>query len=336
MPPFLPLPFDELSEADVREEVITQMLRELGYRSGSENNIVREQSLRYPRESLGRKNPRRDPLLRGKADYILEVRNLVRVEIEAKAPTASISVDDIEQAWSYANHPEVRAVYFALCNGREFHVYQTNHGPNAGAVLTLGYEDLNSSFPALAELIGPDALLRDFPRVSVDTGPPIGPGLRSVVRITSGVIQYDWNSFGIPSLNELRISILGGAVERDEDGNLVAFLRTVSGIRTFQEMNERLGLDSFEMVAHAGSLSSDPTSPTRFVYAKTITLPAGERLLDIARWNYVTLDRNLSISASAEAAGALSDRQFSGVFTAHMQFLGVAGDLRGPFDLHLA
>jgi hypothetical protein len=73
-----PLKFDELSETNVREEVITAFLRALGYRSGTENNVIREQLLRYARALLGRKNPPKDPPLRGKADDILEVHGAVR------------------------------------------------------------------------------------------------------------------------------------------------------------------------------------------------------------------------------------------------------------------
>lgn len=88
--------FTRLNETDVREEIIAPLIRELGYRSSTEHNVLREQSLRYPRLSLGRKDTRKDPLLRGKADYILEAGGLVRWVIEAKAPTCDIDIDEIE------------------------------------------------------------------------------------------------------------------------------------------------------------------------------------------------------------------------------------------------
>ena len=72
------LPFDRMGEADVREEVLAPLVRELGYRTGTEFDIIREQSLRYPKIFLGRKNPKKDAELRGKADYILEVRDQIR------------------------------------------------------------------------------------------------------------------------------------------------------------------------------------------------------------------------------------------------------------------
>ncbi len=142
MPDFPALPFDRMNEADVREEVISPLIRSLGYRTGTENNVVREQGLRYPRQYLGRKDPARDPGLRGKADYILEVKGRVRWVIEAKAPGVELGPNDSEQAWSYANHPEVRAVYYALCNGWQLSIYSTSHGPNSGALLKIDYSAL--------------------------------------------------------------------------------------------------------------------------------------------------------------------------------------------------
>src|SRR5690606_15162772 len=122
------LNFKNFNETDVREEVLAPLIRMLGYRSGSKDNVVREQSLRYPRAFLGRKNTKKDPILRGKADYILEVGSTVRWVIEAKSPDVEIDFDSVEQAYTYANHPEIRAVYFALCNGKRFVVFQTNLG----------------------------------------------------------------------------------------------------------------------------------------------------------------------------------------------------------------
>jgi len=62
---------ENLNETDVREQILAPLIRKLGYKSGTENNVIREQFLKYPKLSLGRKN-QKDPLLRGKADYILE------------------------------------------------------------------------------------------------------------------------------------------------------------------------------------------------------------------------------------------------------------------------
>lgn len=112
---FAPLPFERTSESDVREDVLVPLLSELGYRTGSQYDIRRELTLRYPKQSLGRKQHDRDPVLRGRADYILRVNGELSWMLEAKSPVGGIKADAIEQAWTYTTHPEVRAAYFVLC-----------------------------------------------------------------------------------------------------------------------------------------------------------------------------------------------------------------------------
>lgn len=335
---FPALPFETLNESDVREEVITPLLRALGYRSGTANNIIREQALRYPRVFLGRKDLRKDPELRGRADYILEVQQTVRWVVEAKAPAASIDIDVVEQAWTYANHPEVRAVYFTLCNGPMTEIYQTNHGPQAKPILTIPYGDLEAQLGRIADVLGPQALLRDFPKKDVAPLDPIGPGLRPVVRIANGLIQYDRNSLGSPALNELQSSIAEGAVERDENGCLVAWLRTVAPMRSFQELNERLGLTSFEMLSSDRYLSIDPQKPTTFENRQTVTLPAGEKIFDISRGQYMTLQTNLICDTETRAQGVLHGLVFTGRFWSQLRYqnLGATIVLEGRFEIHLA
>jgi hypothetical protein len=78
------LAWDSMNEADVRGEVLDPLLRRLRYRTGTENNIRRELDLRYKRVYLGHKEKKKDPELRGKADYVLEVGQRVRWVLEAK------------------------------------------------------------------------------------------------------------------------------------------------------------------------------------------------------------------------------------------------------------
>jgi hypothetical protein len=335
---FEPFKFDKLNETDVREEVIAPLLRALGYRSETQNNVIREQSLRYPRAFLGRKDPSKDPLLRGKADYILEVQGTIRWVIEAKAPDVEIGVDEIEQAWSYANHPEVRAVYFALWNGRRLVIFQTNQGPNSSPLLSVPYEEFPHTLRRIRNLVSPEALLRDHSTQEIDIGDPLGPGLRSIVRITNGVIRYERNSLAVPALSELQIGIADGAIERDEAGGLLAYVRTISPSRSLQELNERLGLATFEMVSPDTYLSVDPNRPTCFQYENHITIPAGEEVLDLNTWSPIVFQINIHCDTLTEASGVLVDRVFSGNFVTNLHYsdLGVHVALCGSFEAHLA
>ncbi|CAG0971001.1 hypothetical protein RHDC4_01281 [Rhodocyclaceae bacterium] len=334
----IPLPFESLNETDIREEVLAPLIRSLGYRSGTPNNVIREQSLRYPMLSLGRKDAKKDPLLRGKADYILEAQQRVRWVVEAKAPEVSLGVDDIEQAWTYANHPEVRAVYFVLCNGRVLLVFRTVHGPEAPPVLSLTYERLEPDFQILSNLLSPNALLRDFPEVEIDVGVPIAPDLRSIARITNGLIRYESNSLGSAVLSELQTGIREGAVERDSKGKLIAFLKTGGPSRSLQELNERLGLATFEMSSQDSQLSTDPSCPTVFTYAHRVILPAGEKLLDLNTWQHIPLPQNITCDVRSEASGVYVKRTFSGHFITDMHYVeaGITVNMTGSFEVHLA
>lgn len=335
---FEPLQFEQLNETDIREEVLAPLIRALGYRSGTIHNVIREQSLRYPRAFLGRKDVKKDPLLRGKADYILEAQGKVRWVIEAKAPDTEIDIDAIEQAWSYANHPEIRAVLFVLSNGKTLQIFQTNQAPNSGPIFSSTYEELIEKLTNIKNILGPEAILRDHPPVTPDLGKPLGPGLRSFVRIANGLIKYENNTLGLRVLNELQIGITEGAIERDEAEKMVVYVRTAAPSRSIQELNERLGLSSFEMVSPDSIISTNPDKPTTFIYENTVILPAGEELLDLNTWKNIVLPMNISCYAVAEAQGFLDGRKFAGKFKTRMTYLEAKKvvDMAGSFDVFLA
>ena len=335
---FEPISFQNLNEADVREEILAPLIRRLGYRSGTEHNVIREQSLRYPRAFIGRKDSKKDPILRGVADYILEAGSAVRWVIEAKAPDVEIDIDTIEQAFTYANHPEVRAVYFALSNGKKLIVFQTNRGPESDPILSITYDQLYSQYQSISSLLSPISILRDHQEIEADLGNPIGDGLRSVVRITNGIISYHGSSVNIPALREMQIGISSGAVERDENNHLVAYLTTVAPTRSMQNLNQRLGLTSFEMYSQDSYISSAPFVPTVFRGDQTITLPAGESLLDINSWQEVQLPINITCRVLTEASGHLENNRFFGSFSPSMHYQNVNQrvGLHGQFEIFVA
>ena len=335
---FEPIKFEGLNEADIREEVLAPLIRTLGYRSGTIHNVIREQSLRYPRIFLGRKDVKKDPLLRGKADYILEANGKVRWIIEAKSPDVELNIDDIEQAWSYANHSEIRAVYFVVCNGKSLQIFQTNQGPNSGPFLSITYEELAGKIHYIKNILSPEAILRDNPEVTPDLGEPIGPGLRSFVRITNGLIKYESNTLGLRVLSELQTGISEGAVERDEEGKMVAYLRTIGPSRSLQELNERLGLSTFEMISFDKTISINPEKPTTFIYKRIVIFPKGEKLLNLNTWQNIILPMNMSCHIVAEAKGFLEGHKFAGKFSTRMNYLEARMEVKmnGSFEIFIA
>lgn len=310
----LPPSVDGFGEADVREEIITPLLHRLGYRAGAHANIIREQSLRYPHESLGRRKPGQDPPLRGRADYILEVDGLVRWTIEAKAPSELISMDVVEQAYSYARHPEVRAIYFAIINGAELRVYQANLAPAAPPILTLPCAGIAESMLVLENLLGPDALRRDHPVAAPDTGQPIGPGLRSLVRVVSGVVEFQQCSPAVALLDQITLFITEGSIERDPDGKLVIYVQARSPFRSINEFNQRMGLGQLELRSPDTTLSTRVEEPTTFRQETHVTLPEGEEFPNLAGEGELVLLRNLVCGSTTVAEGHLEGRKFAGRF----------------------
>ena len=317
----LPPSVDGFNEADVREEIITPLLHRLGYEARSAANIIREQPLRYPREFLGRKDLRRDPPLRGRADYILDVDGSIRWTIEAKAPSAEISTDDVEQAYSYARHPEVRAVFFAIINGTELRVYQTDRAPEAAPILTVLYADIPASIQRLENLLGPDAIRRDHPLAAPDVGVPVGPGLRSLVRIVSGVVEFLECDPAVPLLGEVTLFVTDGAIEHNVDGTLIIYVQARSPFRSINEFNERMGLTRLELTSPDTILSTGAHSPTVFRQDMVVTLPAGETFPNLLGEGDLVLQRNLACRSTTVASGILEGDRFVGQFSQRYEYL---------------
>lgn len=98
------------------------------HRSGSLKKepyrIIRSRPIKHPYVYIGtaKKNITIIP------DYLLQRDGENAWILDAKAPGENInSGKNVEQAYSYAIHPEIRAPFYALCNGRKlvvFHISQ--------------------------------------------------------------------------------------------------------------------------------------------------------------------------------------------------------------------
>ncbi len=333
---------DAFGEADVREEIISPLLRQLGYRTGTTANIVRELSLRYPRVVFGRKNPHRDPPLRGRADYVLDT-NGIRWTIEAKAPSQPISVDDVEQAYSYSVHPEVAAVLFCLCNGYELRVYQTNRGPEAAPMVVFQYDELSRSSDRVQNVLGPEAVIREYSTSAPDLGEPIGPGLRSVARITGGFAEFNSSNVAIPLLDQLVLSFSGGAIERNEGGRLVLYVESRSPFAAVNRFNERTGFNRLELTSVDRVLSSQIKQPTIFTGEQLIRLAEGETIPNLLEGGEISLSHNAQILCSTQGSGTLESSKFAGSFVVAYRYIGFPGlpdeflvEMSGHFDVALA
>ena len=110
----------DFKEDSVREVIIMPILLKLGF---DNNSIERSKTLKHPFIKIGSKK-RAINLV---PDYLLKVENNYAWVLDAKSPNEKIvNSDNIEQVFSYSIHPEINAIYFALCNGVEFAVYRTS------------------------------------------------------------------------------------------------------------------------------------------------------------------------------------------------------------------
>lgn len=142
----------EFREDSVREEIIVPIIKELGYSASGNNRIVRSRRLEHPFVSIGssRINVSIIP------DYLLMVGEDPLLVLDAKSPTENIRKSKhCEQGYSYAIHPEVRAKYYALCNGKEFLLYYIS---KFEPLLHFNLKSINEHLPTLKKILHPNIL----------------------------------------------------------------------------------------------------------------------------------------------------------------------------------
>jgi hypothetical protein len=112
----------EFMEDSVREELVVPIIKGLGYSSSRPNQVIRSRRLLHPFVSIGSKKNEIYII----PDYLFEIDGRPAWILDAKAPTERITKSvNVEQAYSYAIHSEVRVNFFALCNGKEFVLFNT-------------------------------------------------------------------------------------------------------------------------------------------------------------------------------------------------------------------
>ena len=111
-------------EDSVREDIITQLLKCLGYSStDSKNQIIRSPHLEHPFTQFGTKSAKNKLI----PDYLVRAGGVNAFIMEAKAPNVDIlKGKSVEQAYSYAINRNVRTKRFALCNGRQISIFDVD------------------------------------------------------------------------------------------------------------------------------------------------------------------------------------------------------------------
>lgn len=317
--------FDDMNETDVREIIVRPLLNRLGYAHGTENTIRTEQTFRYAKAYLGRKNAVKDPPLVGRADYILEVASVGRWVVEVKGPGEALNRDVVEQAHTYAAHPEVAALFFMITNGRSFRLYRTSSLDNP--LMSWDFDDTDEVFLALVNIVGPAAIRRKINLLQPDVGKPLGRGLASQVAIIGGWIQYEDHTTNHPMLNMvlgdvngLRLPITGGLVGRAEDGRLHAKLETAKAMPMAGELSDLMELtDGYDFYAADELISTDRERPTIFQNMIQHYAPVGTKI-KIPSMGEIAAPFGYKFAATTEAVGFVDGDVFKGTMTLDYQF----------------
>ncbi|MFA5077955.1 MAG: DNA methyltransferase [Dehalococcoidia bacterium] len=141
----------DYKEDSVREDIVLPILHALGYSSSGLNKIVRSKGLRHPFVTIGSKK-RKITLI---PDYLLVVQGKPGWVLDAKAPGEDIgSGENVEQAYSYAIHPDIRVKIYALCNGKEFIGFRIDEPK---PIVYFQLSEIDQHWQRLYELLSPKA-----------------------------------------------------------------------------------------------------------------------------------------------------------------------------------
>ncbi len=138
----------EFREDSVREELVAPLLKALGYSASPPYRIIRSKKLEHPYVYFGtvKKNITIVP------DYVLERDGQYAWILDAKAPAENIDTGkNVEQAYSYAMHRDVRVPLYGLCNGRKLIVF---HVTQEKPVIDIPLQEIKASWQRILTILG--------------------------------------------------------------------------------------------------------------------------------------------------------------------------------------
>ena len=116
-------------EDAVREEIIAPILRRAGYTPTGSMRVQRSKPLTHPFVMIGSKKHPVSVI----PDYTLFHDDRALMILDAKKPSEEIvNSIHVEQAYSYAIHPEVRCQIYGLCNGRHLSFFNIGRSEGSG------------------------------------------------------------------------------------------------------------------------------------------------------------------------------------------------------------
>lgn len=204
----------DFKEDSVREEIIMPILRRLGYSASGEHRIIRSKTLAHPYVFIGTtKHP-----VNIVPDYTLLHQEKPILILDAKRPTENVlDKANVQQAYSYAIHPEIKCRHFALCNGRELAVFDIEE---VHPVLLLPFGDFISRWEDIERFISPRYLLEPrLRRFAPDLGKKfLMLGMRKDTEITMLSVR-----FGIVAKISEQLYTLSAVCDFGDEDHCVSF-----------------------------------------------------------------------------------------------------------------
>lgn len=143
----------DFKEDSVRELILAPMLAKLGYLPAGEIRVVRSKSLKHPFIRIGTRNHPVTII----PDYTLFHNEKPVFILDAKGPSEDVLDNShVQQAYSYAMHPEIACREFGLCNGRQlavFNVFQRD------PLLVLDFQDFETKWSEVEKYLSLKNLL---------------------------------------------------------------------------------------------------------------------------------------------------------------------------------
>lgn len=119
----------DFKEDSVREDIIVPLLKELGFESKkSKNGLTLKRSVALKSDTIiGSNKPIKSKELII-PDYVLYIDGEPQCVLDAKAPTVNISIrsNAERQVFYYAINKEIKAPFYAICNGKYFLIFNTS------------------------------------------------------------------------------------------------------------------------------------------------------------------------------------------------------------------
>ncbi|MDR0485417.1 MAG: type I restriction enzyme HsdR N-terminal domain-containing protein, partial [Elusimicrobiota bacterium] len=136
----------DFTEESVRAVIVDPLLKELGY---GQSDIVRNKNLQLKVGSAQK-------TISLMPDYLLKAGEYFSFVLDAKSPSQNILDEgNINQAFSYAVHPQVNSKYFALCNGIDFALFRTSDIKTP--IFYFKLEDIDENFERLKNYLSPQS-----------------------------------------------------------------------------------------------------------------------------------------------------------------------------------